>query len=214
MTNTVSDFGREMDSLADVITFGIAPAVMAFSWGIEFASVPPDPFTADHLRRAGYFFSFFYLLCGAMRLARFNVQVNPVPKNPGQPGRKYFVGMPIPAAAAMVASVVYAASTPLQSWLLSTIWLGLMGLLAFLMVSTWRYPSFKEINLLRPRSPWTFVVAGSLIFLIWNFPQPVLLAISVCYMMSGIIIRVGGIIRRKINPHRDPHPPPQEHPVV
>jgi CDP-diacylglycerol--serine O-phosphatidyltransferase len=89
-----------------------------------------------------------------------------------------------------------------------------MGLLAFLMVSTWRYPSFKEINLLRPRSPWTFVVAGSLIFLIWNFPQPVLLAISVCYMMSGIIIRVGGIIRRKINPHRDPHPPPQEHPVV
>src|SRR6478736_6473771 len=72
MTNTVSDFGREMDSLADVITFGIAPAVMAFAWGIEFTSAPPAPFTMDQLQRAGYFFAFLYLICGAMRLARFN----------------------------------------------------------------------------------------------------------------------------------------------
>ena len=60
MTNTVSDFGREMDSLADMITFGIAPAVLAFAWGIEFAVAGPDLFTAEHLRRAGYFFSFFF----------------------------------------------------------------------------------------------------------------------------------------------------------
>ena len=78
MTNTVSAFGREMDSLADVITFGIAPAVLAYSWGVQF--VIPGGFLMDH--RAGYFLAFLFLLCGAARLARFNVQTNPVPKNP------------------------------------------------------------------------------------------------------------------------------------
>src|SRR6202041_504590 len=72
MTNTVSDFGREMDSLADVITFGIAPAILAFAWGIQFIEL-------EVLRQFGYFFAFIYLLCGAMRLARFNIQKNPVP---------------------------------------------------------------------------------------------------------------------------------------
>src|SRR6185295_15701452 len=151
MTKTVSDFGREMDSLADVISFGIAPAVLAYTWGVEFAGAPPAPLTLEHLHRAGYFLAFLFLLCGAMRLARFNVQVNPVPKNPGRADRKYFVGMPIPAAAAMVASVVYAFdSGPLQWWALSAAWLGLLGLLSFLMVSTWRYPSFKDLSLVRP----------------------------------------------------------------
>src|SRR5277367_6100547 len=151
LTNTVSDFGREMDSLADVITFGIAPAVLAFAWGIQFIEF-------EALRQFGYFFSFLYLLCGAMRLARFNIQKNPVPKNPGKPDRKYFVGLPIPSAAAAVASIVYAAdSAPLRSWIWSVAWLALMFLLAFLMVSTWRYPSFKDLNLTKPRSPFTFV---------------------------------------------------------
>ena len=102
LTKTVSDFGREMDSLADVISFGMAPAVLAYAWAVEFAGSPPAPLTVDHLHRAGYFCAFLYLLCGAMRLARFNVQTNPVPKNPGRADRKYFVGMPIPAAAGMV----------------------------------------------------------------------------------------------------------------
>ena len=124
MTNTVSDFGREMDSLADVITFGIAPAVLAYTWGVQF--VMPGGFLMDH--RAGYFIAFLFLLCGAARLARFNVQTNPVPKNPGRPDRKYFVGLPIPAAAGMVAAVVYANdSVPLEWWILSALWLGVAG---------------------------------------------------------------------------------------
>lgn len=215
LTNTVSDFGREMDSLADVTTFGIAPAVLAFAWGVEFTGAPPEPLTLEHLRRAGYFLAFFYVLCGAMRLARFNVQTNPVPKNPGRPGRKYFVGMPIPSAAAIVASVVFAAdSTPLTSWAFTLAWLVLLGILSFLMVSTWRYPSFKDLSLLRPRSPWIFVAAGCLIYLIWTMPQPVLLAIAVSYMFSGIVIRAGGVARRLLHP-RPPHAarPHQEHPV-
>ena len=210
MTNTVSDFGREMDSLADVITFGIAPAVLAFTWGVQF--VKGVGFLPDH--RAGYFIAFLFLLCGAARLARFNVQTNPVPKNPGRPDRKYFVGLPIPAAAALVAAVVYASdSVPLTWWTLSAAWLVLLALLSFLMVSTWRYPSFKEISLTGPRSPLTVILFGALIYLIWNYSQPVLLAISSLYVATGIAIRAGGIIRRRFRPH-PPRPQPAEHQVT
>lgn len=198
MTNTVSAFGRELDSLADVITFGIAPAILAYSWGVQF--VAAGGVLPDH--RAGYFLAFLYLLCGAARLARFNVQTNPIPKNPGRPDRKYFVGLPIPAAAAMVAAVVYACDCiPLQWWIPCVLWLALLALLSFLMVSTWRYPSFKEINLTGPRSPLTVILFGALIYLIWNYSQPVLLALSSVYVATGIVIRAGGIIRRRFRPH-------------
>ncbi len=202
LTNTVSDFGREMDSLADVITFGIAPAVLAFAWGIQFI----DPAMPEYLRLAGYFVCFVYLLCGAMRLARFNVQKNPIPKNPGRPDRKYFVGLPIPAAAGSIASVVYACSgEPLRWWLFSAAWVLLLGLLSFLMVSTWRYTSFKNLRLSRPRSPVTLLVVGSVIFLLWNFSQPLLLFMTICYVGGGIAIRAGGVLRRRFR-HRPPEP--------
>lgn len=215
LTKTVSDFGREMDSLADVISFGIAPAILAYAWGLEFVGSPPAPLTVEHLHRAGYFCGFLFLLCGAIRLARFNVQVNPIPKNPGRAGRKYFVGMPIPAAAGMVASVVYAFvdSGPLQWWVLSTAWIALLGLLSFLMVSTWRYPSFKDLSLVHPRSPLTFVVVSILIYLIWDLSQPILLGMSVCYVLSGIVIRGGGIVRRRMRPARpEPESRPEQRP--
>jgi CDP-diacylglycerol--serine O-phosphatidyltransferase len=208
MTNTVSDFGRELDSLADVITFGIAPAILAYSWGVQF--VAGSGLLPDH--RAGYFLAFLYLLCGAARLARFNVQTNPVPKNPGRPDRKYFVGLPIPAAAAMVVAVVYACDcVPLQWWVPSILWLGLLAMLSFLMVSTWRYPSFKEVNLTGPRSPLTVILFGALIYLIWNYSQPVLLMLSTVYVATGIFIRAGGIIRRRFR--SNPPPALTEHQV-
>ena len=215
LTKTTSDFGREMDSLADVISFGLAPAVLAYAWGVEFVSAPPAPFTLDHLHRAGYFFAFLFLICGAMRLARFNVQANPVPKNPGRAGRKYFVGMPIPAAAGMVASVVYAFvdNGPLEWWFLSAVWLALLGLLSFLMISTWRYPSFKDLSLVHPRSPLTIVIAGILIFLVSILSQPMLLGMSICYVMSGIVLRAGGIVRRRLRPQRPEHGSHPEHQV-
>lgn len=214
MTNTVSDFGREMDSLADVITFGIAPAVMAYAWGVLFVEIPlADELmgrtTLDYLIKAGYLIVFLYLLCGAMRLARFNIQKNPILKNPGRPDRKYFAGLPIPSGAAMIAAVVYAARTPLQHWAFSTLWLALVALLSFLMVSTWRYPSFKDMSLMRPRSPLTVVFVGALIYLVWNFSQAALLSMAVCYVGSGIVIRIGGAIRRKLKQT----PPQPEHQV-
>src|SRR5207302_3140734 len=108
MTNTTSDFGREMDSLADVVSFGMAPAVLAFAWGVQFIGPGISATTRGHIFDVGYFIAFLFLLCCALRLARFNIQKNPVPKNPGRSDRKYFVGMPTPAAAAMVAATVYA----------------------------------------------------------------------------------------------------------
>lgn len=196
MTNTVSDFGRELDSLADVITFGITPAVLAFVWGVMFIAPPGDSDLLSHLSRAGYVASFFYLLCGAVRLARFNVQTNPTPKNPGRPDRKYFVGMPIPAGAGFIASVVYFSSSPVRSPLFSIVWLVLIVIVSLLMVSSWRYPSFKQISVSTPRATVSVLLIGLMAMLIVFWSQPVLLVMAATYVGSGIIIRTGGMVRR------------------
>ncbi len=206
MTNTTSDFGREMDSLADVISFGLAPAVLAFAWGVQFVDELTPPAWRERLFNAGYFIAFLFLLCGSARLARFNIQKNPIPKNPGHPDRKYFVGLPIPAAAALVCAVVYAAGAePIAWWPLSVAWLALLLLLGFLMVSTWRYYSFKGISLTRPYTPLLIILLGGLIYAIWNYSQAVLLAMAASYVASGIIIRIGGVLRRRLR--HTAHPP-------
>lgn len=198
MTNTVTEFGREMDSLADVITFCLAPAVLAFAWGVNFVDPAGMPFARDQLIRAGYFLVFVFLLCGAMRLARFNVQANPIPKNPGRPDRKYFVGLPTPPSAGLLAAVIYSLDgIPMTQWPLSIAWLALVLMLSFLMVSTWRYRSFKDLNLLQPRSPISVVALGSLIFAIWNYSKVVLLVIALAYSMSGIVVRVAGLLKSR-----------------
>lgn len=201
MTNTTSDFGRELDSLADVITFGIAPAVLAFIWGVLFTVGSGN--LQGNLSRAGYLIAFFYLLCGAVRLARFNVQANPLPKNPGRSDRKYFVGMPIPAGAGFIAAVVFMEDSPVRSFGLSVAWLVAVGIVSLLMVSTWRYPSFKQIGVSKPHTPLIVLIIGGVAFLIWEWPQPVLLAAACAYVTSGIVIRIGGIVRR----HKKSRPP-------
>src|SRR5262249_49994165 len=95
MTNTTSDFGREFDSLADVITFGVAPALLAWMWGFRWLSVFGPSGLNERLVSLGIIATFLFVVAGASRLARFNIQANPKPSNPGRPGRKYFVGLPI-----------------------------------------------------------------------------------------------------------------------
>lgn len=194
-TNTATDFGRELDSLADVITFGVAPAVLSFAWGVRFALDSAPAPLHDRLAVAGYFLPFLLLLCGAARLARFNIQKNPVPKNPGRPDRKYFVGLPIPASALLVAAVVYQShGEPLQEWPLTAAWLGLLGLLGFLNVSTWRYQSFKNLELRRIQSQlWLIAVIG----FVYIFREPALLALACAYVASGMLVRLGGVLRRR-----------------
>ncbi|MGC1962002.1 MAG: phosphatidylcholine/phosphatidylserine synthase, partial [Candidatus Sulfotelmatobacter sp.] len=106
MTGTSSDFGKEFDSLADVITFGVAPAMLAWTWG--FHLMPPIALTEWNIKltQLGAIAAFLFLMAGASRLARFNITTNPQPSNPGRPGKKYFVGMPIPAGAGVIAAVV------------------------------------------------------------------------------------------------------------
>jgi CDP-diacylglycerol--serine O-phosphatidyltransferase len=208
LTHTTSEFGREMDSLADVISFGLAPAVLAVAWGVQFVdSGLPQQFQ-HQLFQAGYLIAFLFLLCGAARLARFNVQKNPTPKNPGHPNRKYFVGLPIPGAAGTVAAVVYAFSgEPIGYWPNSVVWLGLLALLGFLMVSTWRYYSFKGLSLRQPHTPLIVIVVGGLVYAIWNYGHAVLPLMAVAYVGSGIAIRVGGIVRRHVLRRRLGAPP-------
>ncbi len=213
MTNTVSDFGREMDSLADVISFGLAPAVLAFAWGVQFVDGAAGPMWHERLTNAGYFIAFLFLLCGAARLARFNIQKNPIPKNPGRPDRKYFVGLPIPAAAAHGWPRWSTRAMPSPSSGGRFRWRGWRCclLLGFLMVSTWRYYSFKGISLTRPYTPLLIIVLGALIYAIWNYSQAVLLAMAASYVASGIVIRIGGILRRRLR--HAPHPGAPEHQI-
>src|SRR6266853_5735130 len=107
MTKTSSDFGRELDSLADVITFGVAPAMLAWSWGFRQLPAVLAPQLLSKLGQLGAIASFLFLMAGTSRLARFNITDNPQPSNPGRPGKKYFVGMPIPAGAGVIAAVVH-----------------------------------------------------------------------------------------------------------
>ena len=198
MTNTTSAFGRELDSLADVITFGVAPAILAWMWGFRML---PDFGDADFRNRfiqLGLIASFLFLVAGASRLARFNIQVNPQPSNPGRPGRKYFVGLPIPAGAGMIASVVHLMrGEPLRSWWLAPVWLALLVLVGFLMVSTWRFYSFKDLNL-RSRHPFqTLILICGVVALIWFYSQQVLFLMAAAYMLSGVLARLAYLLRRK-----------------
>ncbi len=217
LTNTTSDFGREMDSLSDVISFGLAPAILAYTWGVQFMEIGAPSQLHDHLTRAGMMITFLFLLCGSARLARFNVTKNPMPKNPGRPNRNYFVGLPIPAAAALVAAIVFAADGyPITWWPLSVAWLALLLLLSWLMICTWRYYAFKDKAFLRPRSPVTLVVIGALLIMIFLWRQPVLLALASGYAVSGVLLRLGGIFRRLRRSRNTPHPDLREeleHPV-
>jgi CDP-diacylglycerol--serine O-phosphatidyltransferase len=190
MTNTCSDFGKELDSLADVITFGVAPSLLAFVWGFHYL---PDSVNAQlrmHLMQAGAFFCFLYLIGGASRLARFNISHDAQPRNPGRPGRKYFVGMPIPAAAGLLASTVHLCyGIPVQAWWVAIPWLLLVGLTGFLMVSTWRFWSGKEINLARSHPFQLLLVLSFVLYVTLRYSQVVLFAAALIYMFSGIWAR-------------------------
>jgi len=214
MTKTSSDFGRELDSLADVITFGVAPALLAYMWGFRTLSPLPalggalSDFGPDFLIKLGGVVSFLFLVAGASRLARFNITSNPQPSNPGRPDKKYFVGMPIPAGAGVIAAVVHRSlGAPLSSATPGLIWLVLVPMTAYLMVSTWRFYSFKDIHF-GSRQPFRLIVLfGALFALIWFFSRWVLFAIALIYMFSGVWWRLQWIFRRRPSP---PPPPVYE----
>jgi CDP-diacylglycerol--serine O-phosphatidyltransferase len=215
MTNTTSEFGKELDSLADVIVFGVAPSLLAFVWGFHFLPDSVDPTLRRHLMQAGAFICFLFLLCGASRLARFNISHDAQPRNPGRPGRKYFVGMPIPAAAGLLAATIHLCyGIPVQWWWISIPWLMLVGLAGFLMVSTWRFWSAKEINLSRSH-PFQLIAVIAVVayFAIW-YSNVVLFMAALIYMFSGIWARAayGWSRRRRRRPTGEPAAEPAAEP--
>jgi CDP-diacylglycerol---serine O-phosphatidyltransferase len=208
MTNTATDFGKELDSLADVITFGVAPSLLAFVWGFHFLPDTLNPTLHGHLLQAGVFICFLFLLCGASRLARFNISHDAQPRNPGRPDRKYFVGMPIPAAAGMVAATVHFFNAyPVEAWWVAIPWLILVGLVGFLMVSTWRFWSAKEINLARSHPSRLLLFLAVIVYITLRFSNVVLFFAALAYMFSGIWARAAyGWSRRRRRPRPEPAP--------
>jgi len=197
MTNTTSDFGKELDSLADVITFGVAPSILAFTWGFRTLPAMADSAHRQQIVQLGAFICFLFLLCGASRLARFNISADPVPKNPGRPGRKYFVGMPIPAAAGVIVAIIhFFRGIPISIGWVAIVWMALVGLIGFLMVSTWRFWSGKEINLFNRHPFQWMVLIGLVIYALVFFSQYVLILMALMYMFSGILARVAYSWRR------------------
>jgi CDP-diacylglycerol--serine O-phosphatidyltransferase len=190
MTNTTSEFGKELDSLADAITFGVAPSLLALIWGFHFLPDSMNPQLHQHLQQAGAFICFLFLIGGVSRLARFNISHDAQPRNPGRPDRKYFVGMPIPAAAGLLASTVHVCyGYPVLAWWVAIPWLFLVGLSGFLMVSTWRFWSGKEINFSRSHPFQLLLVLAVVFYVIFRFSNVVFFAIGLTYMFSGIWAR-------------------------
>ena len=168
LTGATSEFGVQFDSLADVISFGVAPAVLAFRWGL----VPFD--------KLGWAAGFVFVSAAAIRLARFNIQA-------GTPGdRRYFVGMPSPAAAAIPAATVFAYPYGLQGWL-AVLALPMVLVPALLMVSTIKYRSFKTIDLRSRKSYRNLILMALVIAAITTHPQISLAVIAYTYLLSGFI---------------------------
>jgi CDP-diacylglycerol---serine O-phosphatidyltransferase len=208
LTNTTSDFGKELDSLADVTTFGVAPAVLAWMWGFRTLQIPI--FNSDaviHLRQFGEIMAFLFLVAGASRLARFNIQLNPQPSNPGRPGRKYFVGMPIPAGAGCLAAVVhFFKGVPLAEWWEAVIWCAFVAFAGFLMVSTWRFWSSKNIDWKSRQSFRYFILLCGIAAGVFFFSRYVLVAMALAYMLSGVLARLTFTLRRSSATPRAPQP--------
>lgn len=189
LTRTATEIGVQFDSLADVLTFGIAPIALMYSWGI--ASVFPE---GSKELGFGVFLLFMYLMCGAFRLARFNIQATrPRVLIEGTPkvDKKNFVGLPIPPAAGLLAAIVHYANPPLSSYgetghYLAILLMILIALLGVLMVSTIRYSSMKTVGSGR-KNLYLVLVVAAVGMLMWLYSQYVLLILALAYVSHGII---------------------------
>ena len=195
LTGTSSEFGAQLDSLADVLTFGIAPAILAFDWGIGWMSevhgVVPAGTVLDpmerHVRSAGWLMTFAFVICGALRLARFNVQAL---KPADATTKRFFVGLPIPAGAGLIAAIVHFWKAPIGTVQTSLLWCILIGVTAFLMISTVRYHNFKELGIFSRRPRITLVATAMMIALIFSYSEVTLLILAVIYVTSGPVARI------------------------
>ena len=176
LTNSSTDFGLQLDSLADVISFGIAPSVLALVWGLSEVEV-----------RLAWIAAFTFTICGAMRLARFNIQAGNL---------KHFVGLPIPAGGGAIAAIVHFFGDPIKSRIGSNLMVMGVFFLALMMISTIRYSSLKHLTLGK-KSHLTILIIALLVALIVNYSRWTLLVLAVAYCVSGPIARLYGILHHR-----------------
>ena len=177
MTGATSDFGLQLDSLADIISFGVAPSVLIYAWGFE------------DLGNFARFSAFLFLICGAMRLARFNIQTMEM---------KHFAGMPIPAGAGMIAAIVHFFGSPPDSIISKSLLVGMTYFLALLMISSIRFFSFKSLHLGKGKSHLHVLGMAIIIAGIVFYSEIVLLLMASTYALSGLVGRLVQEIRRAL----------------
>jgi CDP-diacylglycerol--serine O-phosphatidyltransferase len=171
LTGASSAFGEQLDSLADVVSFGVAPAFLVYKWALV------------DFNRLGLFVSFLFVVCGACRLARFNVQVHVVDK-------RYFVGLPIPSAAGALCGLIWALPDPLPSREWKGAFLAITAILGYLMVSTFRYRSFKDVDLKSRRSRILVPIFALILVSIAYLQEIALTALLVVFALSGPVGRL------------------------
>jgi CDP-diacylglycerol--serine O-phosphatidyltransferase len=191
MTKTTTEIGIQLDSLADIVSFGLAPAILAYAWG--YGTALQD---WSNARQLAWFISFMFVICGGFRLARFNVQASrPRPLAEGTPkvDKKSFVGLPIPVAGCLVAAIVHFSPTPIKyaphrAELLAILMMVLMGFLSLLMVTTLRFTSFKSVGAER-RNARLVIAVIALVGLIYLYSQWVLMLLVISYVVHGLLSR-------------------------
>lgn len=186
LTGSTSAFGLEFDSLADVISFGVAPAILAFAWGLT------------SFGRPGWAAGFVFVAAAAIRLARFNIQTGPATD------KRYFVGMPSPAAAGVPAATVFAYPYGLEGWQ-SFLALPMVLVPAFLMISTIKYRSFKTFDLRSRRSYRNLILVALVIAAISTHPQVTLVVLAYTYLASGVVGFLYARLRRRMEPDASTH---------
>jgi CDP-diacylglycerol--serine O-phosphatidyltransferase len=179
LTGSSSDFGVQLDSLADVVSFGLAPAILAFAWGLW------------PLQRLGWAVGFLYVTAAALRLARFNIQTSTTTD------KRYFAGLPSPSAAAIIAATVYFYPVGLQEWRQALPALAVVLVPALLMVSTIRFRSLKSINMGWQRSYVGLFVAAIGLALIVSQPRLALLIMAYSYVLGALLFWVIGRLHRR-----------------
>ena len=200
LTKTTTEIGVQLDSIADVVSFGLAPAVLAYVWGYGAALNE-----GSDLYNLALFISFMFLMCGAFRLARFNVQSSRpriLAEGLIKMDKKSFVGLPIPVAGGLVAAIVHFKPAPLISYgveraeLYSMLLIGLIGILSIMMVSTLRFSSFKTVGA-NIRSMRTVILGVGFMVLMFRFSRYLLLAIVLAYIFYGLLSWIWRLFRRR-----------------
>ena len=186
--NATSEFGKEYDSLADVVTFGAAPAVLVYAWGLHV------------FEKLGGGIAFLFLAAVSLRLARFNVQT-------GKTDYRYFVGLPSPAGALTLASMIFYAPAPVTDRRFALIVMALTVFTAFAMVSPVRYRSQKGLALQKERSLMYFLVLAAMLGIAFKWPREFFFAGAICYLVSGPLVKLWSIAFPSATPPEAPPVP-------